>query len=338
METNQTYYQDLMSRYFSGEATSDEIQLLSAWVVSSNEHKELFEKTSKIWQLVENQRIENTISIDAEWESLSAKMLETPKLEVLTHNTPRTSQRFNIYNALKIAAVLCVIAVSSFLIYHYNQGSKTEVVLAKADKIENNLPDGTSVTLQTGSSIEYPSSFEGNKRNVKLKGEAYFNVTPDKTKPFIISVDDVQIEVLGTSFYVNSNHGHVEVILTQGKVAVYQKDKPGEVTYLSPGEKAECSSKGNSIEKSVNTDVNYMAFKTRRLVFEDHLLSDVVETLNKVYLSKICIKDKAIANSKLTATFDNQSLDAVLKVIKTTLDIHVVKTADGYDLVGNVSK
>ena len=337
MEDNPSYYQELISKYFAGEASPDEIQLLSVWLSSDIQHQVLFTEQAKTWQAIENIKIENAIDIDAEWNAFSERIAEAPEQKVYS-SEKKKEKRFNLFAAIRIAAILIILAVSAFVIYYYSSQPKTEIILAKAQQIENNLPDGTSVTLQTGSTIEYPNKFEGGKRNVKLTGEAYFNVTPDKTKPFVVSVDDIQVEVLGTSFYINSHHGNVEVVLTSGKVAVYKKNKPNEVTFLHPGEKAAYSSKEQTIEKSTNLDPNYMSFKTRRLVFEDNPLKEVVETLNKVYLSDIRIKDNAIAGCRLTATFDNQSIESILNVITATLDLKVNKSGSKYEFVGKGCK
>ena len=81
-----------------------------------------------------------------------------------------------------------------------------------------------------------------------------------------------------------------------------------------------------------------MAFKTKRLVFEDNLLSDVIETLNKVYRSDIKLKTRNLSKYKLTATFDNQSLEAILNVIKATLDLTLQKNGSVFELSGKTLK
>ena len=207
---------------------------------------------------------------------------------------------------------------------------------AKTDVIERKLPDGTSVTLNTGSTLEYSKEFEKDKRLVKLKGEAYFNVSHDATKPFIIAADDIMVEVLGTKFYVNTNNtnGKVEIILTSGKVAVYHKDKPNERVILEPGEKIELSKNQEESNKTINEDENYLAWKTKKMIFTDEPLAEIVQTLNKVYRSNIQLKNKNIANCKITATFDNQSLDAVLNVIEATVDVKINKTSEKIEISG----
>ncbi len=150
------------------------------------------------------------------------------------------------------------------------------------------------------------------------------------------------MEVLGTSFYVSTDaaKGRVEVILTSGKVAVYHKDKPSECIILEPGEKAEFSKAEGKISKSENDDVNYMAFKTKKLVFSDTPLSEVVLDLNKVYHSNIKIKNNNLANCPVTTTIDADisNLDGALNILNSTLFIKITKTNSGIEISGNGCK
>jgi transmembrane sensor len=335
MENDSTYYTDLITRYFSAEANESEMQMLADWIKLSPENQKNFEEYQQIWLNIEKERTEKLIDIDDEWNKISKKTIHAqnePKvIQLKPESKPNTFLRI-----LKYAAIFILFAVSATFLYYYFTKPQTKQLLAQTETVESKLPDGTSVTLNKGSVLEYPSKFEKNKRSVKLKGEAYFNVTHDDTKPFIIAADDIVVEVLGTSFYVNTDNpeGKVEVILTTGKVAVYYKDKPDDKIIMEPGDKVELTKNQESISKTVNEDENYLSWKTKKLIFEDESLKDIVNTLNKVYRSKIQIKDKNIANCKITATFENQSLDAVLNVIEATVDVDINKTADVIQISG----
>ena len=137
---------------------------------------------------------------------------------------------------------------------------------------------------------------------------------------------NVRIEDIGTSFYVNAQKadGRTEVILTEGKVSVYFMDNPGEQVVMNPGERVDVSPSENSILKSVNRDENYMAWKTRKLVFNDSSMDEVAGLLNEVYHCDIRLSGKNIHNCRLSATFDKQSLESVLHVIRSTLDVSII--------------
>lgn len=347
MEDNQKYI-DLLTKYFSGEANAEEMQMLSDWIKLNAENQKVFEEFQQTWMNIEASRIENETNIDEEWLKIkpfitnTSNEKKTADIPVFPLHSDKSKTRTFLYRTIRIAAVFLMLAVSSYIVYYFlkNDEHKACHLTAKVETLEGKLPDGTSVTLNAGSVLEYPEKFDDDKRNVTLNGEAYFNVTHYATRPFIIAAEELRVEVLGTSFYVNTNatNGNVEVILTSGKVALYHKDKPNERTILEPGEKAEYSKSDMKISKSKNDEENYMAFKTKKLIFSDTRLDEIVLTLNKVYHSNIKLKDTNIADCTVSTTFDNQSLTSVLNVLKATLDLKENKSGSSIELLGNGCK
>ncbi|MGD0709669.1 MAG: FecR domain-containing protein [Bacteroidales bacterium] len=347
MKNDLTYYVDLITRYFSGEASSEEMVVLSEWIKSSTENQKLFEEYQKTWMALEESRINAEIDVDEEWEKIKPLInsatvsKETKHIPVIPLHAERTAPWNFFYKAVRIAAIFIVIASISFIVYYYLNQSKEKYLVAQTETIESKLPDGTSVTLNAGSTLKYPDKFKGNKRTVALKGEAYFNVTHDETKPFIIEANDVRVKVLGTSFYVNTNssNGQGEVILTSGRVAVYYDNNPDKITILNPGEKAIFSKTEQKIIKTENDEINYMAFKTKDLVFSNTALSDVVKTLNNVYHSNIKLKNTKIASYTLSGNYENLKLDSILKVIQEALPVNISKSSGNViEISGNGGK
>jgi len=334
MENNKTYFTDLITRYLTGEATSDEMITLSGWLKSSAENQKVFEEYQKTFDAIEETKINSTIDVDVEWKNIRSKISKPAEakkeVKVVTLDTEYKIRPAYFSRFMRVAAIFILIATSAFLLYYYLRSDQpmTQHMVAQVESIESKLPDGTSVTLNSGSTLDYPAKFGKNKRTVALKGEAYFNVVHDATKPFIISAEDVSVEVLGTSFYVNtsSSEGQGEVILTSGRVAVFYKNNPGKITILEPGEKAVFSKTEQKITKTENDETNYMAFKTKDLVFSSTPLCDVIKTLNNVYHSKITLRDKKIANLTLNGNFVNLTLDSVLKIIQEALPVCINKS------------
>ena len=238
---------------------------------------------------------------------------------------------------IKIAAVLILIAIPTFLLFRYFSNSQELSVTAMGQLMETHLPDGTVVSLNRGSTIEYPKHFRGKTREIKLKGEAYFAIKHDEKSKFVIATGNVRIEDIGTSFYVNTNKadGMMEVILTEGEASVYFDDNPSGQVFILPGEKVDIRMMENHIEKSINQDVNYLAWKTKRLIFSDNTLSEVVAVLNKVYHSDIRLSGANMNNCRLTAIFDNQSLESVFNVIKSTLNVSIISNGSTFEISGN---
>ena len=138
----------------------------------------------------------------------------------------------------------------------------------------------------------------------------------------------------GTSFYINTHtlNGDFELVLTSGTVELYFENQAGRERVLNPGEKAIIH--GDEIIISPNTDANYMAWKTRKITFNNEPLNSVAATLSKVYQADIRLGNASLARCRLTATFDNQSLESVLNVLKATLDVDVRNSGSLVEISG----
>ncbi|NVO04139.1 MAG: FecR domain-containing protein [Bacteroidetes bacterium] len=337
MDENITYYTDLINKYFAGEANSEDLLQVSVWLKSNEDNQKLFSEYQKTWEAIEKSKIDSSIDIDSEWDSLSKKLDFSEEKEVKV--IPLKAKNKIPYLFLKIAAGITLIIGITFAIYHSFSRPSKQFFVADQLAVERKLPDGTVVSLNAGSTLEYPEEFEDNYRPVQLKGEAYFDVAHDPEKPFIISVEDLRIEVLGTKFYVNADtNGNVEVILNSGKVAVYYKDKDSKKIIMNPGDKVEVSKKDKIFEKVQNEKENYISWKTKKLVFVDDPMFEVVDVLNKYYHSRIYIANEKIAKCRLTATFENQSLESVLNVLKATLNVKVIDQGSSIEISGQGCK
>jgi len=322
----------------------EELRLLSDWLIADPENEKLFTQLRKTWLLVEKKKVYSSVDMEKDWQSFQSKLKavggsrETPRVLPLTKN--RKGLHTSFPKIWKIAATITILLAASYLLYFNLTKSHDVVVTAQASNIVQVLPDGTVVSLHAGSQIKYPATFDSKTREVELKGEAYFEVAHDKTKPFIVASGDARVEVLGTKFNVNAQKaaGTMEVVLTSGKVSVYYKAKPEQNVLLIPGEKAVLLADKEQISKSANTDPNYMAWKTRVLEFDNETLEQIVITLQNVYQTPVKLADPALAGCRVTASFNDQSLESVLQVIKETLDLQVKQSGKVIEVSGNGCK
>lgn len=359
MENNPTYYHELIVKYFSGEISGEETGKLSDWLASAAENRDLFNELRKTWILAEQSKAGSLLDVDAEWDIFKKRIAESgpaplssQQLAVSSRNSETggpsgnsllpDAERydrpvFNLKPLLRIAAVFFLIAVPSFLLIKYFGRPEKKIISSGEQVVDARLPDGTSVTLNKGTTIEFPENFKGTQREVKLSGEAFFSVKHDSRSRFIISNGNVRIEDVGTSFYVNTNStgGRTEVVLAEGQVSVYFREKPEARVILTPGERADIDPEEKNILRTLNGDENYMAWKTMKLVFNNSSLDEVVELLNKVYQSDIRLSGKNTDNCRLSATFDKQSLESVLNVIQSTLDITIISRGPYIEISGN---
>ena len=234
------------------------------------------------------------------------------------------------FRAIAAVFVGLMLVVSAYFVAHKSNIGDSFVEVKSTDKVVNmiGLPDGTFVSLNTNTRITYPKKFVGNLREVSIEGEAFFEVKPDKNKPFVIHAGKAQIKVLGTSFCVNAypEAKQVEVIVQTGKVQVLNKAaEPAQTNelILVPGDKGTLVYASNSLQKTSNQDVNFIAWKTRNLIFKATSLNEVIRNLEKVYNVKISLADPRLNDLLLTAQFNDYPLDFILKVIENTFQLEV---------------
>ncbi len=339
METNSSYYTDLISRYFFGEATPREILELSNWVKSDPANASIFTAYRETWQTIEHSGIGSSVDLDGEWDLLKARILVGSEQLAVGRGLLAAGSKLSVTMswALRIAAVFLLVAIPAFLLYRSFNFPAEKQFSALAGTSEQILPDGTVVTLNAGALLTCPSRFEGSFRKVTLQGEAWFEVAHDKSKPFIIASGNTRIRVVGTSFSVNTKtlKNTKEIVLSEGIVRVYFEDMPQTSILLLPGEKGEVNSGNDAIVKSANEDVNFLAWKTKRLVFSNTPLNEVAALLTKVYQTSIRLSGEGLNDCRITATFDRQSLESVLNVLKATLNLQVRNSGTGIELSGN---
>ena len=353
MEEDPTYFEELIARYFSGEATSAEINELSAWVGENPEHETIFRESRYAWMACEEARLAEAANVDQEWEAFinckevrgeihkgshDGSSLMAHDSSLMAHGSSLMAPDLRVLPItsllLRVAAVLVILAVPLFFLYRYLEQPVIKELSANTGRMETLLPDGSRVTLNSGAVIKYPEKFNGKNRTITLDGEAYFEVAHNTSKPFIIATDGLRVEVKGTSFYINTHSwsGDFELVLTTGEVKLYFENKAGQSRVLNPGEKANVH--GHQIVISNNQDANYMAWKTRKVTFNNDPLNSVAATLSKVYQANIYLGNPSLAQCRLTATFDNQSLVSVLNVLKATLDIDIRSSGSLVEISG----
>ena len=202
---------------------------------------------------------------------------------------------------------------------------KMQVVQSQNQIVPDTLPDGSIVTLNKHSALSYPGKFKGGNRSISLQGEAFFQVTPDKSKPFIVKVNDVTVRVVGTSFNIKSINGNTEVIVETGIVQVIRKNQRVD---LHANDKLLVKSSDSLLEKQKETGTLYNYYRTKQFECDNTPLWKLVEILNQAHDANIVIANDKLRNLPLTTTFNNESLDNILEVIRQTFKIAVVRSGD----------
>ncbi len=290
---------DLYHRYLRGELSEDELTSFKESVDNASD--------DELWQMMEDE------TLHVENVRMSAEIRE----EILRniHKKIRLRRLFSTF--LKCAATILVLTVCATVYLWYHQSSlnaaqpMSEVIVAPGDKASIVLPDGTKVTMNSSTIIHYAVEKHGRRDVVIKSGEAYFDVAKDRDHPFHVTVGDMQIEVLGTTFNVNAYGPQVATSLFSGSVkltAAHLKD----AYMLKPSEKSVYETANHSISiKEADMDED-AGWKNGYLIFNSLSLQEVLTKIERWYGVKIKLENPKYADDKLTGSFRNETLESVL--------------------------
>ncbi|MDC6366623.1 MULTISPECIES: FecR family protein [Flavobacteriaceae] len=289
---------DLIEKYLNGTISKTEEQLLEQF------DGKLIEK-----------HIPTLANLDEEHQTAKKRLVES---------TERLENQGGFKNrVLQIAASVVLLFSLGYLAYK-NIPEQPQPEIAEVQILEKHtewgqklnvvLPDGTSVKLNSGSTLSFPESFQGDTREVVLQGEAFFDVVKNPNKPFIITSGELKTTVLGTSFNINA-YGHTDsmaVTVLTGKVSV--ESSLGQV-YLLPNEQGVMDKASQHIEKEKVDVSEVLLWKDGVLKFEDAPLGQVADALERWYGVTVEFENEKAAACTLTGTYDNEYLKAVLESI-----------------------
>lgn len=312
---------NLLIRFLSKEADDNEILQIEEWLKENDENQKDLHQLEKIWD--HSDAINDFYSIDTKSDFKSVMN----KIEQNKNQTKIRKVNFNQSSFLKIAATFIILIGIGFII---NKMMFTSELLSvntyNLQQKEITLADGSIIKLNSNSKLEYPEKFKRRSREVKLKGEAFFEIKKNPDKPFKISTNNTVVEVLGTTFNVNSNLNEVIVDVVSGKVALYNEKNSKEKIILTKGERG--IQKENELRKSTNKNSNFLAWKTGILEFRNTRLDEVIPELAKYYGNKFIINDTSINDLIITTTIDNQPFDDVMEEFEIIFNIEYKTSND----------
>ncbi len=322
---NHIINEELLTRYLLGETNAEESALIVKWLEASPENRKTLQHHKTLIDMVS---LSNQ-NIDDEWQAFKTKLNPRPKeikLEIPEH---KVNYRFWAI----AASIAIIIGLSVFFIYFFNNSPK-QLLAESHDQVKDViLADGSNISLNRNSSLEYPEAFGKKERMVKLKGEAYFKVKHDDNKPFVVETDKFTVTVLGTSFYVSSFEGQPQQVFVEtGKVKCVSKTT-GENIILNAGEKYIFDAEKKVPETITDKDKNNFAWKTASLVFVNEKMADIATMIDKTYGCQIVLKGK-INSCTLTVNFENLTIDGVLNVLQTILDAKITRNAKNIEISG----
>lgn len=272
------------------------------------------------------------VNVDSAWNKLYNRLSNSGLLTKTVHLGDINRRRI----FLRIAATILILAgLGTAALYLVNPGIFSGNIVVLADNsqrnIEVSLPDGSKVWLNRNSELSYNRNLGKSTRNVKLKGEAFFDIAHDASKPFIIDAGKANVKVVGTSFNVitDNQKNEVEVFVKTGEVILSDQSGARELM-LEPGFIGKINSSGSS--KSLNEDPNYLSWNTNLLVYQGEKLGKVFSDLKKVYNINIIADEPEILDKTIVNTFIQLPQDTIISIICTTFNLNYKKDGQYYHL------
>lgn len=309
---------ELIAKYLSGEASPEEAMVLHDWLETPG-NKLHFDQFKTTWNAVNPSKKIRSVNKEAAWQKMS-----------ITTEAPRARQRFMgmSMRATAIAASVLLATVAAILWFQNRSATGMEIVTTLDSTKNVTLPDNSRITMYHNTGMVIPREFD--KREVTLvSGEAYFAVEKNEDKPFIVHAGFASIRVVGTEFNVTVNNDEVVVGVSEGKVLLYTNNdsifvEKGMAMSMKPTQPAE----------PVDMNSNNWGYATRRLVFKDTRVSDIINAVEKTYGRSIRVSNDNVKNCTLTATFDNDSVENIVLLIAETLNLKLEKDGQAFILDG----
>lgn len=324
--------------YLLGELSPDEERTVEEWIRESEVNEKTYASVKKVWEATgEVQPAPVAVDVDSAWTKMQQRMgAETaqPEPDFATASPDpdfRTApSKTNIRRLLPYLAAAAVItlAVMTFVLTDWFKKEIQPSIIrveALAEVMKDTLDDGSSVIINQHSSLAIAEMTTASERNVELSGEAFFAVTPDTAKPFVVKTALGSIRVHGTKFNVKAYSGSdLEVTVEEGLVSVIKLDEDGAVIeelYLHPGDKGILSAETGELYKAEKIAPDELYWANRKLIFQETELSQVFAILSNYYSFDYMVDNGAILNCTLTASFTNQDLEHMLEIIAATFEL-----------------
>lgn len=308
----------LIEKQLKDSLSEAEAQQLQQWRSQNKSHEVLYRQLEKIW--VESGSIlqETVYDEEAAWNKVDQQLTQG-----------RNRSTVSLVSWLAAAAcIVGVLLIASWLFYHKARPS-SQLATANGTNLPVTLPDGSLVVLRKGATLSYPKVFNKNIREVTLTGEAWFEVQHDKVHPFRIQTKRATMEVVGTTFNINTTDQQDELIVTTGQVLFTNKTATTERHIIYPHQYSALTNKGFDIKPLA--DSNFLAWKTGILKFSNTPIGQVAATLSNYYgihVQPDSLLMKLPVTPTITAKFNQESIDDVLGEIKLLVNIDHRKQND----------
>lgn len=309
----------------SGEISPQDRSKFNEWLFESDDNKEYFSSIEKIWECAYDP---NNKEYDVEYalQKVNARIKEIETEQAISKHK-KIFLHCSKFAACAAALLLIGVVLHSY--FQTNKPAQQQTYIANGNTQEAFvLPDGSSVYMNKGAQIHFPETFSNSERVVSFDGEGYFVVAKNQEKPFRVICNKMGVEVLGTEFNIKADSESDKYIvdLVTGKIRIFSFDddieNQKELLTLLPGERGTFDLSSFKLNRTDTPDQNFMAWKTGILEFQNTPLIEVLASLENTFKTSIKT-DSQINNLCLTARFQNETLEDIIKAIETIFAIEL---------------
>ncbi len=311
----------LIGKYITGKESREESGHLKGWLQEDPGHQRLFE------QIKSERKIAGVITeFDARDKGSAWKRyLERTAARSLQKALFRWKIAAVFFFVVGFAGILGYLSVKSGFGTADSCGKRYTTVsttLGQNSKIV--LPDSSVVWLNSGTTLSYNTDFSLCNREIRLQGQAFFQIARNEKIPLSVSCNGIQVKVLGTRFDVSAYPGDpkIDVVLESGSVELVRESGKPFHHLLEPGEKAEFDLKTKNLSISQIDVYKYTSWKDGVLIFENAPMEEVLEKLERWYNVHIEVKDPKVYRLVFNATIINESVDEIFDLIRYTCSVH----------------
>jgi transmembrane sensor len=323
----------MIAKKLANHCSAEESSELEHWLDLNRRNRNLYFQYQLVWKYTGITPQPYSFDNEAAWQSLQNRVRNFEKQEKIFRVGSKPSIRLAPV-LVRIAAVL-VLALAGWYIFKPEVVYEPQLISIAANEVRTEsvmLPDGTNITLNKGSKLNYNKNFNLHHRKVDFEGEAFFDVSPDDANPFIISTSNLIIKVIGTSFNLIAlpDQENVELYLKTGKVQVNSINQEGETLeqlLANPGEKVVYDKNSGLLIREKIKDQNYLAWKTGILEFNNAPLDEVLEALGKTYDFNFIVEHNC-TDFLLTARFENETPESIFQTLELVFNLDILQQND----------
>lgn len=319
--------ENIINKVINNEASEVETEEFLQWLNTEKGKKEVGRKFS----------IEANEITDEKVELLGEHLIPSERMKRRLMHTLKRKRRRSLYlRWVRLIAVLLPFAILSGITFFIanrtgilSSSEYAKVVSPNGERVQIVLQDGSSVELNSGSSLYYPKNFGLFKRKVKLYGEAFFSISEDTKRPFIVDLNQVSIKITGTKFNVKSypKEEMILVSLLEGNVSIYDYSNKNYV--LKPGETAYYNR--NSLVCNIldtKNEENPIAWRTGILNFHRLPLEEIIPILERKFGYSFFVSDSTLLSCKFTMTTQKSQIQDILSDMESVSRIRFVLGKD----------